>query len=153
MSERSLEARLYDALVRNTDGGGVRLKGMSPSEFAQKLRVALTLSARSGFALGVRMARETTPLVSSPEEWAEREIPLPTCTVRKRREETDPDGDRVMYSWDVAEDVEDGSDLGLVVHGGKHPFPTPKRIALWYDLMQRPWSEESVPVDPREILP
>lgn len=143
MNERTLEERTADAVERVVEG---RPLVDCYEDMRLAISTALTLARREGY-LVYGNARSVDAATA---------YPLPTRTMRVLREVRDPEGLGVTYRFVPSNDEEEVSfhaDNGLVVRGGACPFPTPERIALWHDLMQRPFHEESVPVDPSEILP
>lgn len=143
MSERSLEDRAFDAVVEwasREDGEGA----VGSARLSLVVATFGALARREGMQVGI------FPHSQTPEE----RFRLPTRTVRKLREEPDPANENLFWRWNerkqwpeaVSPHVRDWPGEGALA-------PTKERRALWDDLEQRPYHEESVPVDPNEVLP
>jgi hypothetical protein len=151
MNERKLEDRLFDAVWQRNEAD-VRLA----------ISTALTLARREGALVGWNHAR---PLLTQGEQTNIRVLfaelfPLPTRTVRKLREEPDPEDTGMLFRYnpEAPYDKSNGISGYVELLRNGHWFsvdvtPTFRRVSLWYDLMLRPWNEESVPVNPAEVLP
>ena len=145
MNGRPLEERLFDALHR------LYAEPVAAGPIAEDVRLAistaLTLARREG-------VYRTLSLLNAPDVHLNPAgaFPLPARTVRKLREEPDPEGGSLTFFFDteVMHREGDGEGRSLV---DRPRAGTPGRVALWYDLMQNRWSEEQVPVDPAEVLP
>ena len=154
MGERTLEERLRDALVEEPTphGFNVHFREMDADALALAISTALTLARREGALQGWRAARP--PNTQGERGYVENIfndlISLPTRTVRKLREEPDPHGTGFAFRFDEGR-IQSEAERGVWVP--VKMVPTSERLALWHGLMQHPYHEEQVPVDPEEILP
>lgn len=153
MSDRSLEDRAYDAVVawarKEMSGSG---EGGVPLRLA--ISTALTLARREGYE---KACSELVPS-STPDDGLIRAasssgFPLPTRTVRNLREERDPEGGSLQFSFDGEIMCHEGSWSMWCTIPERPCAATPARVDLWFDLMQRPYHEEEQAVDPNEVLP
>ncbi len=147
MSTRALEDRLFDAVWQRNEAD-VRLA----------ISTALTMARREGYADGVGLTQSvhtgTAAGLDLPTLAANR-YSLPVRTVRKLREEPDPHN---FGTWRASNLSERGLTVthampGRATFDDECPPLTIERARLALDLLQRPYHEESVPVDPSEVLP
>lgn len=144
MNERTLEDRLFDAVWQRNE-----------KDVLLAIATALTLARREGCA----RACSAFGLHLEPESAAEKKFPLPTRTVRKLREEPDPESSGYRFRWNRDRPFDLSNGVGMVESASTGSWlscgltPTSARIALWHDLMQRPYHEEEQAVDPNEVLP
>lgn len=148
MSERTLDDRLFDALHR------LYAEPVSAGPIAEDVRLAISTAltlARRETAMGLMERPLYIPAGYTHEAAVNERWPLPTRIVRKVREESDPEREMdFQFRFN-----EDSGEVQCLRKGYTMALPnaTRARIALWYDLMQRPYHEEQAPVDPNEVLP
>ena len=143
--ERSLEDRAFDAIAewasRESGDGAV-----GSARLSLILKTFGALARRDGMRAGV------SPHSQTPEE----RFRLPASTIRKLREETDPEPgcQDVRWRWDETRALPEVTSKGLREWHREHAYtPTKRRRALWDDLERRIYHEEVVEVDPAEVLP
>lgn len=145
MSERALEERLLDAVLPTAVDIG------RAAELRLAISTALTLARREGYVKAMSQSLSAVHVV----DCRDATYPLPTRTVRKLREEPDPETAGMLWRWNEAECLPEYRMCGSRGWNTRHhgALPTTGRVAVWYSLMQRPYHEEEQAVDPNEVLP